>query len=149
MATTITSATTAPVLREAADRVAGLPYARVVRTDVHRALWQSASQYDIAQAALEMLASHLQATGGAEWLNLWASPRNRDEVAAEMRAAADMAEQAEAGDRLATADQSFDWTRKLNSQVRADVTTWLEVGDRAFGFVQPVDAPVQVPGGEG
>ncbi|WP_214327883.1 hypothetical protein [Nonomuraea sediminis] len=35
-------------------------------------------------------------------------------------------------------DQSFDWTRDLDPDVRADVTTWLEIGDRAFLYVDAV-----------
>ncbi|MER7500500.1 hypothetical protein AB0L05_27960 [Nonomuraea pusilla] len=137
MVTTITAASIAPVLREAADRVAALSYTRVVRTDVHHALLQSASQYDIAQAALDALAAHVRDAG---WLTSWAAPHSRDEVASELRAAANAVEQAEAG-QLETADQAFDWTRKLHPQVRADVTTWLEVGQRAFRFLRPVPSP--------
>lgn len=33
---------------------------------------------------------------------------------------------------LSTAAPSFDWTRRLNPRVRSLVTTWLEIGDRAF-----------------
>ncbi|WP_435192468.1 hypothetical protein [Nonomuraea sp. bgisy094] len=36
-------------------------------------------------------------------------------------------------------DQSFDWTRRFRPDVRAALTTWLEVGDRAFtGTTQTV-----------
>lgn len=97
MATTITAAVIAPVLRAAADRLAGLAHARVVRTDVHHALYQSAPQYDVAQAALDALTAHLTAQDDAEWLSRWAKPRGRDEVAGLLRAAADAAEQASAG----------------------------------------------------
>lgn len=96
MATTITAATTGPVLRAAADRMTALPHARVVRTDLHRALWQSASQYDIADAALQVLTEHLRRVGRLEWLTRWSDPHGRDEVAAELRAAADAAEGGEA-----------------------------------------------------
>lgn len=40
--------------------------------------------------------------------------------------------------RLSTAVQSFDWTRRLDSDVRDLVTTWLEIGDRAFRHVSIV-----------
>lgn len=97
MATTITAVTTGPVLREAADHVAALSYVRVVRTDVHHAILLAAPQYDVAQAALDALAAHVPDAG---WLNTYATPHGRDEVAAEMRAAADAAEPV----------RSFDWT---------------------------------------
>lgn len=93
MATVITPATTAPVLRAAADRLAELPHMRVIRTDVHHALYNSAPAYDVAQAALDALTEHLRLKGLGEWLCCWAKPRLRDEVAAEIRAAADAAEQ--------------------------------------------------------
>lgn len=97
MATTITAATIGPILRNAAARVAGLSHARVVRTDVHHAILLAAPLYDVAQAALDQLAAHVS---DAEWLNTWSKPHWRDEVAAEMRAAADAAEPV----------VSFDWT---------------------------------------
>lgn len=92
MATVITAATTAPVLRAAADRLAELPHTRVIRTDVHHALAMSSPAYDVAQATLDALTTHLQKLGGADWLSRFAFPRGRDEVAAELRAAADAAE---------------------------------------------------------
>lgn len=134
MATRTTAATIAPVLRAAAARVAGLAYARVVRTDVHHALLLSSPQYDIAQAALDTLAAHIPAPG---WLARWAEPRGRDDVAAELRAAANAVELVEAGDCSA---ESFDWTRELDGQVRRDVTTCLEVGQRAFLHLRPASA---------
>lgn len=143
MATTITAQTIAPVLRAAADRLASLPYAGVNRIDVHHAINLSAPQYDLGQAALDALAAHVP---DARWLSCYSPLHSRDEVAAEMRAAADAAERAEAGDWLASADQSFDWTRALDVQVRADLTTCLEIGQRAFRFVRPVVVPV--PRGE-
>lgn len=142
MATTITAASTAPILRQAADWLASLPHLRVVRTDVHHALLLAAPQYDIAQAALDTLAEHVQ---DAAWLSHWATPHARDEVVAEMRAAADNAEQAETADRLASADQSFDWTRQYRPDIRALLTTALEIGDRAFRWVRPI---VSMTGGE-
>lgn len=98
MATTITAQTIAPVLNAAADHVARLSYARVVRTDVHHAILHAAPQYDVAQAALDALAAHVP---DARWLNTWSDPRPRDEVVAEMRAAADKAEV-----------RCFDWTSR-------------------------------------
>lgn len=103
MATTITAVTTGPVLRDAADHVAALSYARVVRTDVHHAILLAAPQYDVAQAALDALAAHVPDAG---WLNTWATPHSRDEVAAEMRAAADTVQRQE------TRDRPFDWTTR-------------------------------------
>ncbi|MFB4285662.1 hypothetical protein ACBJ59_61120 [Nonomuraea sp. MTCD27] len=38
----------------------------------------------------------------------------------------------EQGSTLATAAQSFNWTRQTTPRVRAALTTWLEIGDRAF-----------------
>ncbi|MEV4287416.1 hypothetical protein AB0K40_18070 [Nonomuraea bangladeshensis] len=146
MATMITARTIAPVLRAAADKMAGLAYARVVRTDVHHAILLSSPQYDVGQAALDTLTAYLVRRGRAEWLSRYSRPRGREEVVAELRAAAVAAEQGDMDEGLASADQSFDWTRQLDPQVRADLTTCLEVGPRAFGFVRPV--PVQVRGGE-
>ncbi|MFF0867662.1 hypothetical protein ACFYUV_38275 [Nonomuraea sp. NPDC003560] len=40
--------------------------------------------------------------------------------------------------QLATAGQSFDWTRRLDVPVRDLVTTWLEIGDRAIRHVSIV-----------
>lgn len=99
MATTITAATIAPVLREASARVAGLSHARVVRTDVHHAILLSAPQYDVAQAALDALAAHV---ADARWLTTSSTPHSRAEVAAEMREAAD----------AAGSVVSFDWTSR-------------------------------------
>ncbi|MET8866473.1 hypothetical protein ABZW11_26345 [Nonomuraea sp. NPDC004580] len=96
MAATITAATVGKVLRTAADRVAALPHAKVVRTDVHHALAAAAPSYALAQAALDQLAAHVP---DAAWLNTWSKPHPRDEVAAEMRAAADRADV-----------RPFDWT---------------------------------------
>lgn len=39
---------------------------------------------------------------------------------------------------LATADQCFDWTRRLTPPVRGLVTTWLEIGDEAMRHVSIV-----------
>lgn len=39
------------------------------------------------------------------------------------------------GGGMETADQCFDWTRRLDSPVRGLVTTWLEIGDRAIRTV--------------
>lgn len=95
MAATITPADVAAVLRAAADTVAALPYARVVRTDVHRAL-REAGEYGAARDALLALYRYLRAVGGLELLTHWARPSNRDGVAADLRAAADAVEQAAA-----------------------------------------------------
>ncbi len=47
----------------------------------------------------------------------------------------------DAGDgALATAAQDFDWTRKLDTDVRGLVTTWLEIGDRAIRNISIVPA---------
>ena len=97
MVTTITAATIAPVLREAADRVAALPHARVNRIDVHHAIHLSSPQYDVADAALNALAAHLP---DARWLTCYSPLHPRDEVAAEIRAAAEAAQPV-----------TFDWTR--------------------------------------
>lgn len=96
MATTITAATIAPVLREAADHIAALGYVRVLRHDVYNAIHQSAPTYDIADAALNSLAAQLP---DATWLTTTSEPHSRDEVAAEIRAAAETA-----------GPMTFDWT---------------------------------------
>lgn len=87
MATEVTPATIAPVLREAADRVAALTYTRVIRTDVLHAVLMASPGYDIAQASLDALAG--QMGGDAAWLTRAQAPRDRDEVAGMLRAAAD------------------------------------------------------------
>lgn len=89
MAATISAVSTAPVLRAAAQVVAELPHRRVIRTDVHHALRNTAPTYDVAQAALDALTSYLRRSGGEQWLTVYAFPRSRDEVAAELCAAAD------------------------------------------------------------
>ncbi|MGW6498506.1 hypothetical protein [Nonomuraea angiospora] len=92
MPETITADTVASVLRATADRVATLPYARVVRDDVHRALKQSA-EYGIAQAALVALTRRVGTVPGLELLTTlltrYSTPLGRDEVAAGLRAAAE------------------------------------------------------------
>lgn len=102
MATTITAVTTGKVLREAADRIAGLAHFRVARNEVHTAIRQAAEQDDkLAQAALDALAAHMDASGDdPQWLNRHAQIRPRDEIAELMRAAADAAGPV----------RSFDWT---------------------------------------
>lgn len=87
-ATTATARRISDVLRDAADYVAGLAYARIVRTDVHRALRQAAQESNLGQAALEVLAGYLQSKGTEGWLYSWSKARERDEVAADLRAAA-------------------------------------------------------------
>lgn len=77
-----------PVLRKAADMLDALPHARVIRTDLHRALIRSAPSYAEAKSALEALADYLK-PGDERWLSRWAFPRSRDEVSAELRAAAE------------------------------------------------------------
>lgn len=84
----------APVLRRAADMLDALPHARVIRTDVHRALIRSAPSYAEAKSALEALTVHVKA-GDQRWLSRWAFPRSRVEVAAELRSAADAAQTAQ------------------------------------------------------
>jgi hypothetical protein len=90
--------TTPPLLRAAADLLATLPYARVLPIDVHRALRQSTPEYGAAQAALEQFDTFLQANGvlqangAGNWLRCWSKTRSRDEVTAELRAAADAAQ---------------------------------------------------------
>ncbi|MET8006208.1 hypothetical protein [Nonomuraea glycinis] len=81
--------TTPPLLRAAADLLAALPHARVLPSDVHHALRRSTPEYGAAQAALEQYDTFLQANGAGNWLRCWAAPRSRDEVATELRAAAD------------------------------------------------------------
>jgi hypothetical protein len=39
---------------------------------------------------------------------------------------------------LETAVQDFDWTRKLDTDVRGLVTTWLEISDRAIRTINIV-----------
>ncbi|MGP3917637.1 hypothetical protein [Nonomuraea sp. 10N515B] len=92
MATTNAAASIAPVLREAADQVAALSHARVVRSDVHHALRRAAASYGLAQEALVELIRHLRAVGRLDVVTRWSAPRNRDEVAADLRAAADAIE---------------------------------------------------------
>ncbi|MFB4294834.1 hypothetical protein ACBI99_44895 [Nonomuraea sp. ATR24] len=50
---------------------------------------------------------------------------------------------AEQPDDLASAVQDFDWTRRLDPNVRGLVTTWLEIGERAIRTVSIV--PARVP----
>jgi hypothetical protein len=89
------------VLRRAADRLAGLPHARVGRVDLYIALRKSGSDsYPAAQAALEVLTAHLPATGGDNlWVHRWSVLRNRQDAVVLMRDAADAAEQAAAVSR--------------------------------------------------
>ena len=102
MATTITAATIAPVIRTAADKVAALAHFRVSRNEVHTAIRQAAElDHKLGQAALDALAEHMAACGDdPQWLNRHALLRPRDEFAELMRAAADAA-----GPLV-----SFDWT---------------------------------------
>lgn len=86
-APTITASEVGRVLTAAAARVAALPHRRVVRTDVHHALRAAAPTIALAQAALDALAAHVP---DAAWLTTWSKPHGRDEVAAEMRAAAEL-----------------------------------------------------------
>ncbi|MCP2364250.1 hypothetical protein HD597_011270 [Nonomuraea thailandensis] len=106
MAATITTGSIPAVLRRAADLVAGLPHARVVRSEVHRALRHASPQSDIAQAALVALVRHLRALSEVEWLTRASQPRSRDQVSVELRVAADAFEaaQAELDRRNATGD---------------------------------------------
>ncbi|MCK2219762.1 hypothetical protein MF672_039095 [Actinomadura sp. ATCC 31491] len=103
MATTITAATIGPVLRTAADWVAGLTHYRVSRNEVHAALRQAAEQdFNVADAALNALATHMAAHGDdPQWLNRHAQLRPRDDFARLMRAAADAADVT-----------PFDWTSR-------------------------------------
>lgn len=95
---TLNPAEVCAVLRRAADRLEGLPHARVGRVDLYIALRKSGSDsYPAAQAALEVLAAHLRATGADDsWVHRWSDLRRRQDAAALMRAAADAAEQAPA-----------------------------------------------------
>lgn len=92
------SAEVCSVLRRAADRLEGLPHARVGRVDLYIALRKSGSDsYPAAQAALEVLAAHLRATGADDlWVHRWSDLRRRQDAAAAMRAAADATERAAA-----------------------------------------------------
>jgi hypothetical protein len=92
--TTVHSTThTSQILRQAADALGALPHPRVNAVDLHMALNGAAPTYRDGQTALDALARHLDATGGdVEWLNCWTEPRSRDVVAAEVRAAAEYAD---------------------------------------------------------
>jgi hypothetical protein len=82
-------AATARILRQAADLVAALPHARVVRAEVHHALQRSGSMCGMAQQALAELIRDLRAVRRLDLVTYWPAPRGRDEVAADLRAAAD------------------------------------------------------------
>jgi hypothetical protein len=86
----------AAVLRAAADRLHQLPHARIVPTDVQRAVRLAAGTYRDAQAALDVFAGHLRTACGEQWFATWSVPRARADVEAELRAAAGVVEQAEA-----------------------------------------------------
>lgn len=81
----------ASVLLAAAGLLAALPYLRVNRIDVHRALSAAAPTYQQGQAALDHLAAYEREHGGDAWLYAYAKPRGRDDAAAELRAAAEQA----------------------------------------------------------
>ncbi|MFG1683583.1 hypothetical protein ACGFNP_25665 [Nonomuraea sp. NPDC049269] len=67
--------------------------------DLYLALRRSGS-YEVAQAALELLAAHLCATGADDlWVHRWSVLRNREDAVVLMRDAADAAEQAAAVSR--------------------------------------------------
>ena len=85
------------VLRRAADRLAGLPHARVGRVDLYIALRKSGSDsYPAAQAALGVLIAHLPASSGDNlWVHHYSVLRRRQDAVAAMRAAADAAEKAQ------------------------------------------------------
>lgn len=95
---TLKPADVCAVLRRAADRLEGLPHARVGRVDLYIALRKSGSDsYPAAQAALEVLAARLPATSGDNlWVHHYSVLRRRQDAVDSMRAAADAAEQAAA-----------------------------------------------------
>lgn len=86
----------ADVLRGAADLLTRLAL-RVTRVDLHRALRQAAAQvvgvedsYRLGQSALDAYADSLRAAGRDDRIvSRWTTVRSRDEVVAELRAAAD------------------------------------------------------------
>ena len=89
------------VLRRAANRLERLPHHMVGRVDLYVALRKSGSDaWPAAQAALELLAAHLRATGADDlWVHRWSVLRNRENAVVLMRDAADAAEQAAAVSR--------------------------------------------------
>jgi hypothetical protein len=77
------------VLERAADLLDGLPHDRVGLADLHRALNETAPTYRIGEAALDLLADHLAATGGDDvWLFRWTARLGRGEAVAQLRSAA-------------------------------------------------------------
>jgi hypothetical protein len=78
----------ASILRRAADLIDALPYYRVNRTDVHRALYKAAGSYRAAQDALTAL--H-RATRDDGWLLRWSTHAPRQDAAEQLRAAAERA----------------------------------------------------------
>ncbi|WP_386162362.1 hypothetical protein [Streptosporangium vulgare] len=79
------------VLAAAADRVDSLPHARMGRVDVHLALRDASPSYELTQAALDRLAAHLHETGVDDrWLHQWTPRCGRSDVAAYLRAAAEV-----------------------------------------------------------
>jgi hypothetical protein len=91
----------AAVLRAAADRLHQLPHARIVPTDVQRAVRLSAPTFGTAATVLNTFTDHLRKTDGERWLATWSVPRTRADVEAELRAAADVVEQAVAAPSMA------------------------------------------------
>ena len=82
------------VLRRAANALERLPHLRVGRLDLYLALRRS-GPYQVAQAALEVLAAHLHATGADDlWVHRMSVLRNREDAVVLMRDAADAAEKA-------------------------------------------------------
>jgi hypothetical protein len=93
---TLKPADVCAVLRRAANALERLPHLMVGRVDLYIALRRSGS-YEVAQAALELLAAHLRATGADDlWVHRWSVLRNREDAVVLMRDAADAAEQAAA-----------------------------------------------------
>ena len=78
------------VLVAAADLITRLPHTRMGRVDVHLALRDAAPSYELTQAALDVLAAHLRASGADDgWLRQWTPRCGRSDVAAYLRAAAE------------------------------------------------------------
>lgn len=95
---TLDPAAVCAVLRRAANALERLPHALVGRVDLYIALRKSGSDsWLAAQAALELLAAHLRATGADDlWVHRWSVLRNRLDAVVLMRDAADAAERAAA-----------------------------------------------------
>ncbi len=118
-----TAPTIANVLRKAAVALEALPHPRVSPVDLHIALRKVSPTHRTGQQALDALAAHLRATGGDDqWLGRWTGPRGRDEVAAELRAAADQeARTVRARQELAARVQG-EADRRADIDDRAEVT---------------------------